>query len=240
MLLLAQFLNFLGYFVGGAVFIFQAKRRKLATEGMGLILLAALIGGLVGAKLTEWIFGAGAPLFNSPAAFFDPFVGGRSILGGVVVGWLCVEIAKKRLGITRKTGDMFAFALPAGEAVGRLGCFVGGCCYGVGTSMPWAVYQHAEWRHPTQLYSSFAALITLGVVYFFRNRVPEGALFPIYLMMFGGSRLIIEFFRESDVVFAGMSVAQLVCAEIVISSAILLVFRLRTAKRKEVLEIGRS
>jgi phosphatidylglycerol:prolipoprotein diacylglycerol transferase len=240
MLLLAQFLNFLGYFVGGAVFIFQAKRRKLATEGMGLILLAALVGGLVGAKLTEWIFGAGAPLFNSPAAFFDPFVGGRSILGGVVVGWLCVEITKKRLGITRKTGDMFAFALPTGEAVGRLGCFVGGCCYGIGTSAPWAVYQHGEWRHPTQLYSSFAALITLGVVYFFRNRVPEGALFPVYLMMFGGSRLIIEFFRESEVVFAGLSVAQLVCAEIVISSGILLVFRLRTAKGKEVLEIGRS
>lgn len=59
-------------------------------------------------------------------------------------------------------------------------------------------------------------------------------------MMFGGSRLIIEYFRESEVVFAGMSVAQLVCAEIVISSAILLVFRLRTARRKEVLEIGRS
>src|SRR5687768_15562641 len=227
MLLLAQFLNFLGYMVGGAVFIWQAKRRKLATEGMGLILLAALVGGLVGAKLTEWLFGAGAPLFNSPAAFFDPFVGGRSILGGVLVGWLCVEIAKRRLGITRKTGDMFAFALPAGEAVGRLGCMVGGCCYGIGTTVPWAVFQHSEWRHPTQLYSSAAAIVTLCVVYFFRNRVPEGGLFPIYLMMFGCSRLVVEFFREGEVAFAGLSIAQLICIEIVVSSAILLALRLR-------------
>jgi phosphatidylglycerol:prolipoprotein diacylglycerol transferase len=234
-MLLAQLFNWLGYVVGGVVFLWQARKRRLATEGIGIIFLAALIGGLAGAKLTEWIFGAGTPLFNSPAAFFDPFVGGRSILGGVLVGWLCVEIAKKRLGIRRKTGDLFAFALPAGEAVGRLGCFFGGCCHGKAASVPWAVFQHGDFRHPTQLYSSAAALLTLGVVYFFRNRVPEGCLFPIYLMMFGGSRLLIEVFREGEPAFAGLSLAQWIAIEIFISALILLVFRLRKSVPQEVI-----
>ena len=232
-MLLAHVLNWLGYLVGGVVFLIQARRRKLATEGMGIIFAVALIGGLAGAKLTEWIFGAGAPMFNSPAAFFSPLVGGRSILGGVLVGWLCVEIAKKRMGIRRKTGDLFALALPAGEAVGRLGCFFGGCCYGKSADVPWAVFQHGDLRHPTQLYSSLAAIITLFVVWFFRNRTPEGSLFPIYLMMFGGSRFVIESFREGEAAFAGLSLAQWIAIEIFASALIMLVVRLRKSRPKE-------
>ncbi|MDQ2985412.1 MAG: prolipoprotein diacylglyceryl transferase [Armatimonadota bacterium] len=231
-MLLAQLLTLSAFIVGGIVFYAEAKRRKLATTGIGKITIAALIGGLAGAKITELIFGGGPSLTESPWTLFDPTTGGRTIVGGIVGGWIAVEIAKRVLGIRRTTGDMFALALPAGEAVGRLGCFVGGCCYGIESSVPWSVYQHGAFRHPTQLYLAAAAAITFLVLTSLRKRTREGSLFPLYLMMFGSYRLVIEFFRVREIAFSGLSVAQWVSIELIVSSIILLAYRLRRSVAK--------
>lgn len=227
-MVLAQALTFLAFVVGGVVFYLEARRRRLATSGIGKLTFVALVAGLAGAKITELIFGGGQLWM-----LFDPTTGGRTIIGGVIAGWIAVEIAKWRLGIKRTTGDMFALALPAGEAVGRLGCFVGGCCYGIETLVPWAVLQHGASRHPTQLYLAAAALSTFIGLFLVRKRIPEGALFSLYLMSFGGYRLLIEFFRAREIVFAGLSVAQWVSVEIIVSSVLLLAYRLRKARKLE-------
>jgi phosphatidylglycerol:prolipoprotein diacylglycerol transferase len=226
--LLAQSLTFLAFAVGGIVFYLEARRKRLATSGIGKLTLVALVAGLAGAKITELIFGGGQLWM-----LFDPTTGGRTIIGGVIAGWIAVEIAKLRMGIKRTTGDMFALALPAGEAVGRLGCFVGGCCYGIETSVPWAVFQHGAFRHPTQLYLAIAASLTFAILFLIRKRLPEGALFSLYLMSFGSYRLLIEFFRTREIAFGGLSVAQWVSVEIIASAALLLAYRLRKARLAE-------
>jgi phosphatidylglycerol:prolipoprotein diacylglycerol transferase len=213
------------YVVGAIVFYIAARQRRLATEGMGWIALAGFCGGIVGAKLTEWILIHPTLLATQPLALLNPSLGGRTLIGGVLVGWLCVEIAKWRLGIRRSTGDLFALALPAGEAIGRIGCFFNGCCFGVPTSSAPAVWQHDAWRHPTQLYMAFVAALILVALWQVRNCMQrEGDLFKLYLILWGSSRFIIEFLRQKDVAASGWSMAQWVCLGLV-ASVMMLIWR---------------
>jgi phosphatidylglycerol:prolipoprotein diacylglycerol transferase len=217
-----------GYVVGGLVFYLVVRRQKRATEAMAWVALAGLAGGVLGAKLTEWLLGSGA---GQTAGLFDPRLGGRALIGGLVVGWLAVEAAKWRLGIRRSTGDAFALALPAGEAVGRLGCFFNGCCYGVATTAPWAVVQHGAPRHPAQLYAAAAAMAIFGALLVLRDRLPrEGDLFRLYLVLFGASRFGLEFLRERSIAFGGLSLAQWVCLELAVAGAAALALSVRRVR----------
>jgi phosphatidylglycerol:prolipoprotein diacylglycerol transferase len=222
----------MGYLVGAAVFYLEARRRGRATEGMGWVALAGLGGGVLGAKVTEWVLVHGSAFAANPASMLDPRLGGRTLIGGVIAGWAAVEVAKRRLGIRRSTGDLFALALPAGEAVGRVGCFFNGCCYGIPAGVPWAVYQHDAWRHPAQLYASAIALALFGALLALRDRLPrEGDLFRLYLVLFGIGRFGLEFLRERTTAFGGLSLAQWVCLEIAVVFALALVASRRRAAR---------
>jgi phosphatidylglycerol:prolipoprotein diacylglycerol transferase len=221
---LGSFFTALGYVAGILIFLLEARRRHLATEGMRRIALAGLCGGVLGAKLTEWGLAHWHAFAAHPAALLDPRLGGRTIIGGLLAGWLAVEIAKRRLGIRRSTGDLFALALPAGEAIGRVGCYFNGCCYGTPSHVPWAVYQHGAWRHPTQLYAALIAAALFGTLYALRDRLPHaGDLFRLYLVLYGAGRFGLEFLRERNLAFGGLSLAQWACLEIAVVAALALV-----------------
>jgi phosphatidylglycerol:prolipoprotein diacylglycerol transferase len=220
----------MGYVVGAVVFYLEARRRGRVTEGMGWVALAGLSGGVLGAKVTEWVVAHGTAVAAHPSAMLNPRWGGRTLIGGVIAGWVAVEIAKRRLGIRRSTGDLFALGLPAGEAVGRVGCFFNGCCGGVPADVPWAIYQHGAWRHPTQLYAALFALVLFGTFFALRDRMRrEGDLFRLYLLVFAAGRLMLEFLREREVVFGGLSLAQWVCLEMVLVFALILFLSRRRA-----------
>ena len=141
-------------------------------------------------------------------------------MGGLIGGWLAVELCKKKLGIRRSTGDMWALALPAGEAVGRFGCYFNGCCFGTVCTAPWAIYQHGAWRHPAQLYAALIAALIFVVLLNLRPKLShEGDLFRAWLLLFAVGRFILEFFRESPALFLRLSLAQWICIEILISAA---------------------
>jgi phosphatidylglycerol:prolipoprotein diacylglycerol transferase len=198
----------LGYVAGLLVYLFVARRRRLLTEGMLVVAFWALFGGFIGAKFGEFV-AEGWPISLSPASILDPSVGGRALFGGLVGGWLAASFAKRRMGITRPTGDLFAYGLSAGEAVGRIGCYFNGCCYGKPTNFPVAIYQHGAWRHPTQLYSSAAAFIIFYILVLMRKHVSkEGDLFKIYLLLFGITRFGLEFLREGKPALAGLTAMQ--------------------------------
>lgn len=185
----------LAYAFGAAVFWWAARRRGLATRGMALVMQAGLLGGLIGANLAQLL------VTQTP---------GKTIEGGIVGGWLAVILVKRALHIVRPTGDMFAFAIPVGEAIGRIGCFVGGCCYGKIAHVPWAVYSDGAWRHPSQLYLALAAAATFAIVCAVdrRARLPENGLFYLQGMLFCGSRFAIEFYRTAHPLWIGLTAAQ--------------------------------
>ncbi len=152
--------NALGYAVGGLLYWHEAKRRKLATDGMSRIVLIGAVAGVLLSRLAERLAEGG-----NYASLFDPSNGGRTILGGVIGGWIAVEIAKRKMGIRTSTGPLWAVALPAGEFFGRIGCWFNGCCFGKVCTLPWAVNSHDAMRHPTQFYLAASAALIFGVVW---------------------------------------------------------------------------
>ena len=186
----------LAYLTGLAAFCIMAKKRRLATQGMMAVMGAGLIGGLVSANVIQILTG-------SP---------GKTVLGAIAGGYLVVTLYKRKLGITRPTGDMFAVAICAGEAVGRWGCFFGGCCYGKACSVGWAVWQHDAWRHPAQLYLSAACLVILGILLLYmRRNPPENAIFYLQGALYCIARFVVEFYREGSVLAVGLTLAQWAC-----------------------------
>jgi phosphatidylglycerol:prolipoprotein diacylglycerol transferase len=168
----------LAYLAAVGAFAWMARRRGFAVESVRALAGAALVGGLVGANAAQMLI-AGAI--------------GKTILGGFAGGYLAVVLVKRHLGVRRPTGDLFAVAFCVGEAIGRIGCFIGGCCYGKVASLAWAVEDHGAWRHPTQLYLSLAALATLAALLLIERRraLPENGLFYVQGLLFCAARLAI-------------------------------------------------
>ncbi len=182
------------------------------TGGYRLLGLWALPFAAVSARLAEWIAEG-----KMSANFFDLMSGGRSLVAGIVGGWIGVVIGKRRMGLTRATGEFWAPALALGEAVGRIGCFFNGCCFGVKCDLPWAI----DGRHPAQLYSSLVALAIYFVLRVLKGRVD---LWSAYLVLYGASRFAIEFLREpvASPVF-GLSIVQWGCLLAVGAGAVAMV-----------------
>ena len=139
--------------------------------------------------------------------------GGKTIVGGLLGGWLGVEIVKRSSGIHRRTGDLVALPLCVGIAVGRIGCLLAGLAddtFGKPTSLPWAVdLGDGIGRHPVQVYE-ILFLILLGLMVSTRAKLPEGARFRIFLGGYLAWRLVIDFLKPQPLI-DGMNLIQWSC-----------------------------
>src|SRR5438045_434529 len=134
------------------------------------LIVGAIFGALIGSKVLAWL--------ESPMEYFPHFrdprawLGGKTIVGGLLGGWAGVEAAKKLVHVRRRTGDLYVFPLIFGMAVGRIGCFLTGLddhTCGSHTSVPWAVDFGDGPRHPAQLYD-ILFLLLVGAVLFKLSR----------------------------------------------------------------------
>ena len=165
--------------------------------------------------------------------------------GGVFYGGLLAAIGTA-FWFTRKhalpplaTADTFAPALAIGHSIGRLGCFVAGCCWGKPSSLPWAVeftdpVAHEFvgvplniHLHPTQLYESFGTLaIGLFLLWYFSKPHKAGTVIAFYLVFYSSFRLGVEFLRaatERTFPMGGpLSSTQWVAAALVVAGILLL------------------
>lgn len=154
--------------------------------------LGAFFGAMLGAKLGIIALD---PHASTRAA--DLLDGGKTILGGLLGGYFGVELAKWALEVRAKTGDGYAVPVAASIAVGRLGCFVAGCCYGTPTALPWGVdFGDGVPRHPTQLYEA----LFHGAMAFALHRLRAQGRFPrqlmkLYILSYLAYRFLTEFIR---------------------------------------------
>lgn len=205
----------LALLTGLTVFMLEARRQPSLRRDKLALMLAAIIGGVLGAKIPVWIMAFRQIHTLWPDLW--PLLSGRTVVGGLIGGALAVVGMRRYLGITEKSGNLFAPAIALGLAIGRIGCFCAGCCYGVPTSLPWGVtFGDGIARHPTQLYESAFALALFIFLLASRRKFAEpGRLFGIFMIAYFAFRFLIEFLRAGDIAVLGLTWAQIASLGIV-------------------------
>lgn len=196
--------------VGLLVYAWEARKYPKLGEHACYIGLAALLGGTLGAKLPVWVTHYRQIIAALPD--LAPLASGRTIVGGLIGGTLAVIAVRKWLGVTMKTGNLFAPAIALALAIGRMGCLLGGCCYGIPAQLPWSInLGDGVWRHPTQIYEALFALALFVYLQLAKRTVTaEGALFGRFMLAYFTFRFGIEFLRVEPRPYLGLTLAQVV------------------------------
>jgi len=227
------------YLLGLQFALIRARSRGLDRERVMDLGIWIIISALVGAKLLLLVVDY-RPFLANPRTIVDLLRSGGVFYGGLIaaVTVALVYIWRHRMPMWTTT-DVFAPGIALGHVVGRLGCLLAGCCFGRPTSVPWAISFHdpnafatsgtplGVSLHPTQLYEAGAeALILVFLLAFERRGRPfPGRTFWSYMLLYGVSRFIIEFYRGDPrgTVFDALSTSQFVSVILVPLSVIMLV-----------------
>jgi len=207
----------LAYFLGFRLYLFLKKRSpgpQLSSEQNAWIFVGCLFGALIGAKLLAWMEAPGLywALRNDPNFWF----GGKTIVGGLVGGWMGIALAKKVMGITSSTGDICIYPLILGMCIGRIGCFFTGLSdntCGIRTQLPWGVdYGDGIPRHPAQIYE-ILFLLGLGTILWIKrpSLTTPGLKFRWFMVGYLSFRFYIDFFKPHWTLFGGLSGIQWGC-----------------------------
>ncbi len=136
--------------------------------------------------------------------------GGLALYGGVVVGVVTGLLFFRKRGVdVWLAADVVTPSLALGVAIGRIGCFLNGCCFGEPCDLPWAVQFpagsyadvtfHGLAVHPTQLYASLSALFFFFVLLAVERRKPfEGFLLWLFVLMLAVYRFFIDPLRHYE------------------------------------------
>ena len=207
--------------------------------------LEVFLWGIVGARLFHVIeyhdrfFPPGRPLLEGIPGALNVAAGGLTVFGSIPTAALAAWRFAARRGLSLpRLADCIAPGLLLGLAIGRLGCFLNGCCYGGPCDLPWAVRFPPEsppWLdqlaggllqpipgkplprslpiHPAQVYAAIdAALLALLAVAFTPLARRDGAVFALVLTLHPVSRFLLEMIRVDEPPALGtpFSISQLV------------------------------
>jgi len=196
------------------------RRRYYLLQGI------TLVAAVLGAKLAVLMGDALWPLqpFEQWSALL---VSGRSIVGALLVGFLVAEAAKPLLRYPLPPNDRFAVILPFSIGIGRMGCYLAGCCLGLPHEGPLALtYADGIARHPVAIYEMafhFSAGLLLWQMY--KRRLLFGRLFAVYLVGYGAFRFGTEWLRVTEKVFFGLSAYQWFAVMMIVSGAVAIIVR---------------
>ena len=204
----------LGVAVAAVVFLREARSRGQLREETLVAVAGALVGGAVGMRLSGLLRHL-HPAEN-PGLAVAWQSGARSILGGLTGAYLGVLLAKRLIGYRVRTGDLFAPAVAAGMAVGRVGCYLTEPP-GRPTSLPWGVHAPPSLpgcagcaagaaMHPSFLYEIAFQLAALAALYWLKPRLhAPGELFTVYVAAYATFRFGVEFTRANETVWADLT-----------------------------------
>ena len=226
------------YLTGLWFAIVRARERGMDGDRVMDLGIYIIVSALVGAKLLLLIVEF-EHYWEDPAQLWTIVRAGGVFYGGLLlaVGVAFWFMRRHHLPIWA-TCDAFAPGIALGQAVGRIGCLMAGCCYGFPTELPWGITFTNPLAaanvgtplgvslHPTQLYESGAALIILAALLFAERRSTgfPGRTFWSYLLLYSMARFAIEFFRGDPrgTVFELLSTSQFVSALLIPVSLVML------------------
>ena len=207
----------LGFLACGGLVARRLRELGRSPDWSYEIVFAALIGGVVGARVYYLIQNYSTVKGNLLGSIFSGsglvWYGGA--IGGAigVIGWM-----RWRDALELRMLDMCATALTLGYAIGRIGCQVSGDGdYGIRSTLPWAMgYPHGTVPtppgvtvQPTPIYETVSMCLLAYILWQLRDRVRPGVILGLYLVLSGLERLLVEFVRRNKEVFAGLTAPQL-------------------------------
>ncbi len=221
----------------------QAKKAGLDSTRVTDMAVWVLIAGLIGAKLllvlVDWRYFSTSPaelwtLFKSGGVFYG------GLIGGILVAWWYIRRHKLQ---GWAVVDVLAPGVITGQAIGRLGCFAAGCCWGKPAQVPWAVTFTDVYSaravgtpldtplHPSQIYESVAAFLILGLA---PRKKFHGQVMLAYVALYAATRFVLEFWRgdpDRGTWFNGaLSTSQLIGIVLILGAAVLAPRLMRTQR----------
>ncbi len=205
----------LGFIAAGALVARRLQEWGKPPDWAYELILAALIGGLVGARLNFIVENYDSVKDDLLGNIFSG--SGLVWYGGALGGAIGVGLwAWWRRMLSATLLDLCAAPLALGYAIGRIGCQVSGDGdYGKAWDGPWAMaYPDGtepidETVHPTPIYETLSMGLVAYLLWRLRDRFQPGVLFSIYLVLAGAERFLVEFLRRNDHVLVGLTQAQL-------------------------------
>jgi len=247
----------LGIGAGFLVLFWRCKQTRSEMTDPFLVGCIALAGAIIGAVLIRpitkvpeliihWEQAMETPTGELLSWLFGELVFYGGLIGGVLAAlWYCRKFKVRFLPIA----DLFAAAIPVGHAFGRIGCFLGGCCYGmeVGHDHPFCVIYPARTDGlsgvaappgvpllAVPLIESAGNLVIAAIIILFQRFKPRtGQSIALYGLLYGTQRFVLEFFRGDVVrgVYNGLSTSQYISLGIFVLSAALFFLPIWKEKR---------
>jgi phosphatidylglycerol:prolipoprotein diacylglycerol transferase len=208
----------IGVFCGTITTIWRAKKFNINLDMLLEFILYVLGTSFLGSHIFHVIFYSPEEFFNNPLTLLNPF-GTQSSIGGFLSAFLGAYIWKLRRKVDFKAlGDQMAFGMPVGWFFGRMGCFVVHDHPGKLTNFFLGVqnYQYAGLsigtRHDLGLYEMLWSFFTF-IMFLILDRKPRPAGFftMMFFTFFAICRFWLDFLREIDGLYYGLTIAQWVC-----------------------------
>lgn len=207
-------------FLSALYFIRRDARKRVGVESdiVNEMSFWILITGIAGTRLLHILLYPQDYSLTDPVGWVALWRGGLVFQGALPTALAYYYVAVRRRNLPFWASlDVAIPYVPLAHALGRVGCFMYGCCYGKPTDVPWGISFPAgspAWNdglhaadaactyplHPTQLYSVAGLLVLCGLLLAIRrswNRF-DGVTVPAYLMLYGVFRFVVEFFRGDN------------------------------------------
>ncbi|MCX5688029.1 MAG: prolipoprotein diacylglyceryl transferase [Candidatus Omnitrophica bacterium] len=199
----------------------EAIRKKINPDLVYDFSFYVLVGSIISARIYYIFFFDIKDFLNNPVYIFKVWEGGLSIhggiFGGIITGLIFSRIRKVSFWVL---ADLIAPSIILGQAIGRIGCFLNGCCSGV-SMKPFCGMN----SHPTQIYELILDFIGFLLLWNLRKKIRfESGLFLLYIMMYAVIRIIVSQFRADNLYLLGTNLTLAGLTSVIIFMAAMILY----------------
>lgn len=223
------------FLVGVFLIVKDAGKQGISRNDILDVMVSILLGGLIGGRLLYVALNWEHYIAN-PVQIIKFQEGGLAYQGAFVFAAIAgIFMARlKKIDFWRGS-DLIMPYVALGQALGRMGCFLNGCCYGNVVDSGLAVTFPGEtvMRAPTQLYSSLMLIVIFVALRSFSRKKPfEGYVFVMYLLFYGMLRFFMDFFRGDELSRIGViTLSQGISVGMFVVGLVILGMKIRKATR---------